>query len=263
MLHYGGMCPIVLMHGIFGYERLKIGPYQRTYFGAIADAIRERGHPVLTPGVSPCGRISQRAEQAKASILHWLERIGRRGERILVIGHSMGGLDARYMISQLGMERQVAALLTIATPHHGSPQADWWMNLPLMQEFCLPALNRLGLKLGAGQDLMVDCCGRFNEQVPDAAEVQYFSISAACPADRVPLPLMLGYRNIRNKEGENDALVSVQSAQWGENLGTWPVHHLHTINRRFPVDAKSPVGNIAPYYLRALDQLAERGVAVG
>jgi triacylglycerol lipase len=254
------MSPIVLLHGIFGYERLKIGPFQRTYFGAIADAIRDRGHPVLTPGVLPCGLVSQRAQQAKTSILQWLEQIGRSNERIIVIGHSMGGLDARYMISRLGMDRHVAALLTIATPHRGSPQADWWMDNPLMRQLGLPMLGKLGLNVRGGHDLMVNCCAQFNEQVPDSPNVRYFSVSAACPPGRVPLPLLPGYRNIRRQEGDNDALVSVQSAIWGEHLETWPVHHLHTINRRFPVDSKSPVGNIAPYYLKALDQLAKRGV---
>ena len=37
----------------------------------------------------------------------------------------MGGLDARYMIGQLGMADRVAALLTVTTPHRGSPYADW------------------------------------------------------------------------------------------------------------------------------------------
>ena len=47
------------------------------------------------------------------------------GQRVLIVAHSMGGLDARYMISRMGMEDHVAALLTITTPHRGSPYADW------------------------------------------------------------------------------------------------------------------------------------------
>ena len=42
-----------------------------------------------------------------------------------VIGHSMGGLDARYMVSRLGMAERVKSLTTVATPHRGSAFADW------------------------------------------------------------------------------------------------------------------------------------------
>ena len=37
----------------------------------------------------------------------------------------MAGLDARYMISKLGMADKVATLVTIGTPHRGSYFADW------------------------------------------------------------------------------------------------------------------------------------------
>jgi len=96
---------------------------------------------------------------------------------------------------------------------------------------------------------------KFNDCTPDAKDVQYFSVSTACPRDRVPLPLQLGYRIVHQKEGENDSMVSVKSAIWGEHLGTWPVHHLHAINRRFRVDGRCPIGDISPMYLGIVDQV--------
>src|SRR5207249_8887306 len=41
-----------------------------------------------------------------------------------IVAHSMGGLDARYAISQLGLGGRVASLITIGTPHLGTPLAD-------------------------------------------------------------------------------------------------------------------------------------------
>ena len=56
--------------------------------------------------------------------------MGREKDRVVIIAHSMGGLDARYMISRLGMDDRVTALVTITTPHRGSPYADWCLHAP-------------------------------------------------------------------------------------------------------------------------------------
>lgn len=255
------MCPIVLLHGIFGYNQLKLGPLAIHYFGGgIARAIAKRGHPVLTPGVHPTGSIARRAQQIKAALVPFLAEHG--GQKAVLIAHSMGGLDARYLLSQLDMAQHVAALVTIATPHRGSPMADFWMENPPMRRVGLPLCNWLRLDVRGGSDLTLAAAQCFNEQVPDAPGVRYFSISTACPSGRVPLHLRLGHRIIGRREGENDGLVSVQSARWGEHLGTWPVHHLHAINRRFPIDARCPIKNITPMYLGILDRLQAAGVAL-
>ena len=44
-----------------------------------------------------------------------------------LVGHSMGGLDARYLITHLDPDRRVKSLLTVATPHRGSPMARWFL----------------------------------------------------------------------------------------------------------------------------------------
>jgi triacylglycerol lipase len=249
--------PIILLHGIFGYDRLKLGPITLNYFAGIARAIGDRGHPILTPQVHPTASIARRAQQGRDAILPFLAGLGGRSGRAIIIAHSMGGLDARYMIAHLGLAEHVAALVTIATPHRGSSLADFWVHNSAMKRIGLPLLSQLGLDVDAGADLTTAAMKRFNDQTPDSPHVRYFSISAACPSDRVPLPLQLGYRIVRRKEGDNDSMVSVTSAQWGEHLGTWPVHHLHAINRRFPIDCRCPIGDIAPMYLQILDRLAK------
>ncbi len=52
-----------------------------------------------------------------------------RARRVIVIGHSMGGLVARYWLGPLGGWRDCRALITLATPHRGVPKAlDWLVN---------------------------------------------------------------------------------------------------------------------------------------
>jgi hypothetical protein len=49
-------------------------------------------------------------------------------ERIHVIGHSLGGLIARYYVTRLGGDERVHTLVTLGTPHQGSYLAYAWHN---------------------------------------------------------------------------------------------------------------------------------------
>ncbi|MFE1437226.1 esterase/lipase family protein [Streptomyces sp. NPDC058739] len=46
-----------------------------------------------------------------------------RQNRLIVIGHSMGGLVARYWLGPLGGAEDCRALITVGTPHGGAPKA--------------------------------------------------------------------------------------------------------------------------------------------
>ena len=54
-----------------------------------------------------------------------LERICERTglERFHVIGHSKGGLIARHYVQHHGGDRRVKGLITLGSPHHGTPTA--------------------------------------------------------------------------------------------------------------------------------------------
>ena len=65
--------------------------------------------------------MPQRGEQLAAAILRQVPG----AEREHIIAHSMGGLDARHAIAHVpGLAGRVATLVTIGTPHRGSPVAD-------------------------------------------------------------------------------------------------------------------------------------------
>lgn len=95
----------------------------------------------------------------------------------------MGGLDARYMVSQLQPKNvDVKSLVTVATPHHGSAVADY-----VIQELGPRNLSRIyGLwKQATGWEhdafdqltrkYMTD---NFNPRTPDDPSVRYFSYGA-------------------------------------------------------------------------------------
>src|ERR1019366_9105219 len=95
------------------------------YFRGIDRAITSLGHPLIIPCVHPTSSIALRAGQLKEAIISRLQELGRSHQKVILMAHSMGGLDARYAVSRLGLDRHVAAIVTITTPHRGSPFADW------------------------------------------------------------------------------------------------------------------------------------------
>src|ERR1700690_2535874 len=113
------MTPIVLHHGLFGHGDWHWGPLRWSYFKGIDRAIAARGYPLIITGVHPTAGVATRGRQLKETILRRLDEMGKRGERVVILAHSLGGLDARYMIRHLGMAGHVKALVTVCTPHHG------------------------------------------------------------------------------------------------------------------------------------------------
>ena len=252
------MRAIVLHHGLLGFGDIAVGPVKIAYFRGIDRAMRARGHEVIVPRIHPTGSIERRARQLKEAILRSHRYAGHRHDRILLIAHSMGGLDARYMISKLGMADHVAALLTITTPHRGSPYADWCVKNLGEKLGGLRLMKKIGLDVRAISDLTTENCRRFNREIEDVPGVDYFSISAARPRHRVPAFAMHAHKIIADIDGDNDGLVSVKSSMWGQHLGVWPADHFHCVNHRFTIELKEKTGDITPFYLEALDEVSSR-----
>lgn len=252
------MLPVVLHHGLFGTGDLQLGPLKLSYFRGIDRAIAARGHPLIITRVHPCSSIEHRARQMKEMILRRLRVLGRGAdERFILIGHSMGGLDARYAVAKLGLADRVAAVVTVTTPHRGSPFADWAVRNLGQRLGGIHLLQFLRLDMQAVMDLTTARCAAFNQRIVDVPGVRYFSVSAARPWNRVPAFAMHAHRVISAVEGDNDSLVSVKSSTWGQHLGVWPADHWHTINRRYTIELREPTGDIVPYWLRMLDRVVE------
>ena len=251
------MLPIVLHHGLMGFGDICVGPIKLRYFRGIDRAVRDGGHPLIISRVHPTGSIERRARELKRNIERGLEQSKGDGNRVIMIAHSMGGLDARYMIANLGMHDRVAALLTITTPHRGSPYADWCLENVGRRLGGLKLVKRLGLDVQSIADLTTDNCRKFNREVKNVPGVLYFSISAARPWHRVPPWAIHSHKIISDAEGDNDGLVSVKSSTWGEHLGVWPADHWHAVNHKMIVEIKQRTGSIVPYYMKAIRRVIE------
>lgn len=108
--------PIVLAHGYLGFGTL--GPL--SYFNNVARILAQMGaKQVYATDVSPKGSISERASQLAAQIRQHVPN-----GKVHVIAHSMGGLDARFLIGNGNGREMIATLTTLGTPFRGTFVAD-------------------------------------------------------------------------------------------------------------------------------------------
>ena len=71
---------------------------------------------------------------------------------------------------------------------------------------------------------------KFNSLCPDRKDIRYFSFGASFKPTWGSV-FRSSHKIIESQEGENDGLVSVKSAIWGDYKGTIPdVNHLDIIN---------------------------------
>ena len=128
--------PLLLVHGF----AMKDTFFMHS-FGRIDRILRIQGHQVFTSRIDAVGNVENNAQQLKEEVERICAETG--AEKVNIIAHSKGGLDAKYMIQHLGMADRVASLTTLCTPFKGSPIASfilrfpefavryaaWWINL--------------------------------------------------------------------------------------------------------------------------------------
>jgi triacylglycerol lipase len=247
---------IVLVHGLLGYDRVRIGSWTLAdYFPGIPAMLAQAGNRVLVARVNPVGGVAERAAQLKALLDRHVP-----SEPVHLIAHSMGGLDARYLISCLGMAARVLSLTTIGTPHRGSPFADWGVGRfdRILRPFFFELLGIPETR--AFYDLTTAKCRLFNERVPDAPSVRYFSVAGHYDGRLFGPQWQLYHGIVERAEGPNDGVVSVASATYGESMETWQADHLGLVN--WPhnwLRTLVPPGDRLEDYARLVGRLADEG----
>ena len=103
---------------------------------------------------------------------------------------------------------------------------------------------------------------RFNQQVPDALEVYYQSYTSKMKHPWSHLLLCIPYCMIRPLEGDNDGLVSVNSAKWGEFQGIFSNVHTRGISHGDIIDLKREDYkgfDVTETYVQIVSRLREKG----
>jgi triacylglycerol lipase len=246
--------PIVLVHGFFGFDRIRVGGWTLArYFPGIPEFLQSGDNRVLIPALSPTGGVADRAAQLKA----FLDR-ECPAEPVHLLAHSMGGLDARYLVSRLGMGHRVLTVTSLGTPHRGTTFADW--GISRFERLLKPVLDFFRVPTQGFYDLTTARCAAFNREVPDVPGVRYFSVAGQHKGSYLDPEWYLPSGIVFRAEGPNDGVVSVASATYGETLEVWEGDHLSLVNWFNPLAHNRGLWrDPAPRYGPLVRRLADEG----
>lgn len=188
--------PVVLAHGIMGFRCLQVaGVNFGNYFRGVEEHLARLGLHVHVPVVGMTNGIPERAQRLKAQI----DQMVPTG-KVNIIAHSLGGLDARYMITHLGMADRVASLTMVGTPHRGTTAADFACETVGQGLGMEALLDELGIEVEAFHELTTQRCEAFNLSTPDQPQVQYFTVGGAQRWWNITPPFMPVYFLMRAKD---------------------------------------------------------------
>jgi len=259
--------PILMVHGVFFRDWKYFN-----YWGRIPEELTGNGAEIFYGSHSSALTVEMAAQELKARILEILRETG--SEKVNIIGHSKGGLDARYAISRLGMDAYVASLTTVNTPHRGTPLPE--KLLALAPEKAASAIGRqygrlfrkLGDDscdfLGSVNGLTPQTCEELNKAMPDREGVLYQSVGSKMrAASSAGPPLNAGYAIIKPLGGDNDGLVCTDSMAWGSCLGILTPAGKKGISHGDMIDLTRkniPGFDVCEFYVGLLAGLKEKGL---
>ncbi|HHO54486.1 MAG TPA: alpha/beta fold hydrolase [Deltaproteobacteria bacterium] len=109
---------VLLLHGFF---------QTRNIWEVMEDRLRHDGYGVMSFNLAGLLRRfnTQPIDTSAQLVADKIEGLAQRHgfARVHVVGHSKGGLIARRYIQHYGGDRRVKSLITLGTPHHGTPTA--------------------------------------------------------------------------------------------------------------------------------------------
>jgi pimeloyl-ACP methyl ester carboxylesterase len=120
-----GHPPVLLLHGFVD---------NRSVFALLRRSLRRHGWTDVTAlNYSP---LTCDIRTAAALLSRHVERICEQTghERVDIVGHSLGGLIARYYAQRLGGDARVRTLVTLGTPHSGTRAAPLLNTHPIVRQ---------------------------------------------------------------------------------------------------------------------------------
>jgi len=149
--------------------------------------------------------------------------------KLILVAHSQGGLDARFAIKTLKLD-SISALVTIGTPHLGSPVADWVVEQGESESFIYwvsRVLFNYDFKLlrFAGE-LRSDFLKKHADKFQAVPAVKYASASGLCLTDCHRSLKLLDWWI---KVGPGDGFTPVKNQSFGHDLGQYDLDHISEV----------------------------------
>ena len=156
--------PVILLHGLF---------HNRAVWFLMKQRLEQCGFPVVTVNLPPFEMVETLARKIAETVEETL--VTYDAEQVDIVGHSMGGLLARYYIEFMGGDKRVSHCVLLGTPNAGSKLAPF-------------ALSPMGRDLMPGSDFLTEL-----NAAPLSPKVNYLTIfshhdNLVIPAESAELP---------------------------------------------------------------------------
>jgi triacylglycerol lipase len=258
-----GPYPIVLMHGMAGFNSLANLPIDISYFNGIQADLKAHGEPNVFVTIAPPYDTSEvRAQALLPQLQQILQQTGAK--KLNLIGHSQGGMDARVIISAGGLNfaPKIASLTTIGTPHLGTPVADAADGLTssqlgsdvanaflsLLEQGVYSVQSSPNIAAQVNELTSSYMTNTFNPTYVDAPGVVYASYAGRTNLESgdedcagalyanqgqsldVPQPPLGVTAAYLSTQGDtSDGLIPIKSAKWGTFMECVPADHLKEV----------------------------------
>lgn len=259
--------PVLLVHGVFFRDLEKLN-----YWGRVPAELEKNGAKIYYGNQQSALSIAESAQEIADTIKKIVSETGC--EKVNIIAHSKGGLDSRYAISKLGMDKYTASLTTVNTPHRGCVFAEWLLDhtSDSFRNGIAKKYNSAFKMLGdtkpdflkAVDDLRATKCAEFNESVPDVAGVYYQSFGSRMNKAMTNIfPLCFSYSLAKFFDGPNDGLVTVESSKWGSKFTYLESKSVDGISHADVIDLMrhdKPDFDIREVYIEVVSELKNMGM---
>jgi triacylglycerol lipase len=254
--------PIILVHGIAARD-------SNLFWGRIPKKLRSVGLKVFPGNTDSWGSIENNAISLSKTVDYVLDLC--QSNKVNIIAHSKGGLDSRFLISSLNYAEKIASLTTISTPHHGSEIVDYiFENKSVYNPISRKIINLIvkvyGDKSPEPHKVIAELTTKsmigFNLKNLNSENVYYSSYHTFMRNAIDDLQYFLTYQYIKKLVGDNDGIVSVNSAKWGEDCNLIEGKNGDGISHSEIIDIKRKTisgVDIPDVYLDIVNKLSERG----
>lgn len=254
------LAPIMLVHGFFGWG----DNHAFDYFYGIPHLLNQQGYRVFTAELDPINSSELRSEQLANQVDEALACICE--EKLNIIAHSQGGIDARYLLGPLHRAHLIESLTTISSPHRGFSLADQGargdeiglefieMLTALSSEFIRGNPERPHDLRATLRSMSIEARRAYDEAWPDPTHVPIYSFAGitnpladggeVCEQGERPAPtrgdlieptLIASYWMLGGFDTPNDGVVPASSCIWGRFLGCIASDHFDQVGQIFGV----------------------------
>lgn len=238
--------PVILVSGLGLKDQTRL----LHYWGIIPDFLKQYGCDVYTANQDAFLSIADNGIKLKYRILDILTTTNK--DKINIIGHSKGGIEARYTSSMLGIHQHIASVTTLGTPHHGAKLAEIVLGKIPIPKIALSRLVNIYARL-IGDDrpdslrsviqVTTDAMKKFNDEVPDISSIYYQSYAAHINKDYTSQMWKAMAAILKPFEGSNDGIVGIESAKWGNYKGLMQTTTVNSVSHGDMVGLSQFIGN--------------------